>query len=422
MREVVVTGIGAVTPVGLNASDSWHAVLEGQSGITKLPEELVHDLPVKIGGLVPSQKDTFDTAELVARGDLKASDSKRLDTHALFGISAGFEAVRSALGQQFRVGDKHPFNPQKFGVSLGSSAGPVGLFQEATRILDARGPRRVPPGVSIYGGSDAAASYLSMQLDAQGTSLGIGATCASGAVALGEALRAIRHGYLDAVLVVGAEDCLNRVNLASNVGIRSLTTNFSAEPTRASRPFDSERSGFVMSQGAAAVLLESAEGATRRGAKVLAKIAGYGTSSDAFHATAPHPSGRGASQAMKAALKDSEINAAQIDHINAHGTSTVLGDKIEAIAMQNVFGVASVPPITATKSVVGHMLGAAGVFEAIVALKSLETAQIPPTINLETSDFDLDIVAEFARTKQMEAVMSNSFGFGGHNVSLIFTK
>ena len=400
--NVVITGIGAVTPLGLTAEASLAGVREGRSGIGMLERVIDRDditsLDVKIGGQVRQ-----------FAPDLPPADLRRLDPQAQYAIVAGLEAAEGFTAR----------DPERFGITSATSSGPVTLMQEATRTLDAEGPKRVLPGAVIYGGSDAAAAYLSVRLGAHGNTMGIGATCASGSVAMGEALRAIRHGYLDAVLVTASEECLTRVNLAANINIRSLTTAFRDEPHRASRPFDRDRAGFVMSSGGAAILLESAAHAAARGAEVLGELAGYGASSDAHHATAPHPEGRGAAQAMRAALRDAGLS--MVDHVNAHATATPLGDTSEATALATVFG-ANIPPITATKSATGHLLGAAGVFEALVSLDTIRTGIIPPTLNLDHPAFPhLDIVTQ-PRQHTVDTAMSNSFGFGGHNAALILRR
>lgn len=397
--------MGALTPVGHTVESSWESVRAGRSGIDRIQAIDVSDLTVRIGGEIRG----FDPSALVPHSDLK-----RLDSHALYAVAAATEAIGNSLDAD----GAHPFDPLRFRVSVGTSSGAVSLMQEATRALDERGPKRVPPGVVIYGGVDSAAAYLSQRLGAMGAAAGISATCASGAVAVGEAMRSIRHGYADAVLVVGADDCLNRVNLAANANIRSLTTSHNDAPVQASRPFDRARSGFVMSSGAAAVLLESAEHAAARGAQIFGEVLGYGGTSDAYHATAPHPQGEGAVQAMQLALTDAGIDVEQVGHINAHGTSTTMNDATEVTAIHQVFG-RGTPAITSTKSTTGHLLGAAGVLEMIFSLLSIRDQVIPPTINLDDPEFDVDVVAHTARPANIHTVLSNSFGFGGHNASLL---
>ncbi len=400
--RAVVTGMGAVTPNGLDLRSTWDAVVSGRSGIRALEGVDVSDLAVKVGGEVRG----FDPLDHVSR-----SDVRRLDRHALYAVAAAAEAM---VG--FTAAD-----PTRFGVTAATGSGAVTLTQEAVRALDAHGPRRVPPGVVVYGGPDAAAAFLSERYGARGPGVGTSATCASGAVGLGDALRAIRHGYADAVLVVGADDCLNRVNLAVNSMLGALAPGYEDEPWRASRPFDRARSGFVMSAGATALLVESEAHARRRGADVLGEIAGYGVTSDAYHATAPRPDGSGAAAAMRQALDDARISPADVDHVNAHGTGTPLNDAMETAALRTVFGDAlGAVPVTSTKSTTGHLLGAAGTLEAALSLLAMREGAIPPTINLDDREFpELDVVAHEARAAMPRTVLSNSFGFGGHNAALV---
>ncbi|MGM1030149.1 MAG: beta-ketoacyl-[acyl-carrier-protein] synthase family protein [Actinomycetota bacterium] len=400
--RALVTGIGAVTPNGLDLRATWDAVVAGRSGIRALEGVDVSDLAVQVGGEVRG----FDPLDHVSR-----SDARRLDRHALYAVAAAAEAMAG-----FTAAD-----PARFGVTAATGSGAVSLTQEAVRALDAHGPRRVPPGVVVYGGPDAAAAFLSERYDARGAGVGTAATCASGAVGLGDALRAIRHGYADAVLVVGADDCLNRVNLAVNSMLGALAPGYADEPWRACRPFDRARSGFVMSSGATALLVESEEHARRRGADVLAEIAGYGVSSDAYHATAPRPDGSGAAAAMRQALDDARVSPADVDHVNAHGTGTPLNDAMETAALRSVFGDAlGSVPVTSTKSTTGHLLGAAGTLEAALSLLAMRDGVIPPTINLDDPEFpELDVVAHQARAAASRTVLSNSFGFGGHNAALV---
>ncbi|WP_166981446.1 beta-ketoacyl-[acyl-carrier-protein] synthase family protein [Paramicrobacterium fandaimingii] len=400
--RAVVTGIGAVTPCGLDAKTTWDAIVSGRSAIRALEGVDVSDLAVSVGGEVRG----FDPLAHVSR-----SDSRRLDPHALYAIAAAHEAMDGVT----------PIDPDRFGVTVATGSGALTLTQNAVRTLDDQGPRRIPPGVVVYGGPDAAAAYLSQHYDARGASVGLSATCASGTVALGEALRTIRHGYVDAVLVVGADDCLNRVNLAVNSMLGALAPGYDDDPSGASRPFDRGRSGFVMSAGAVALLVESEDHAARRDASVLGEIVGYGVSSDAHHPTAPRPDSRGAISAMRGALDDARLTSDAVDHVNAHGTGTPLNDAMEARALREIFGdsVGSVP-VTSTKSTTGHLLGAAGTLEAAVSLLSMRDGTIPPTINLDDLEFpELDVVAHEARPASVRTVLTNSFGFGGHNASLV---
>ncbi|WP_437582242.1 beta-ketoacyl-[acyl-carrier-protein] synthase family protein [Paramicrobacterium sp. CJ85] len=402
--RAVVTALGAVTPCGLTMAENWDAVVAGRSGIGLLRDVDVSDMTVAVGGEVRG----FAPLEHVPR-----SDARRLDRHALYAIAAADEAMC----------DVEIADPYRFAITVATGSGAVSLTHEATRRLDADGPRRVPPGVVVYGGPDAAAAYLSQKYDARGASVGTAATCASGTVALGDALRMIRHGYADAVLVVAADDCLNRVNLAVNSTLGALAPGYAEAPQSASRPFDRDRSGFVMSAGAAALLVESEEHARRRGATGFAELAGYGTTSDAHHPTAPRPDGSGAAEAMRLALADAAVSVDAVDFLSAHATGTPQGDAAEAAAVQRLFGShAASLPLSATKSTTGHLLGATGALEAAFTVLSMRDGVIPPTLNLDHSDFpDLNIVTE-PRDSKIEIAMSNSFGFGGHNATIVFRR
>ena len=282
-----------------------------------------------------------------------------------------------------------PWDATRVAVIAATGSGPIDAKQSATRVLDARGPRAVPLTLSIHGAPDSAAALLSQRYGIRGPAQGVSATCASGAVGLGDGLRRIRHGYADAVLVVGHEDCLNGVNLSSNANMRALAAGYEDAPGTASRPFDRARAGFVMSQGAAAILIESEESALARGAEILAVLAGFGSASDAHHPTAPHPEGRGAAQAVRECLADAGVAPEDVDHINAHGTGTPAGDAAELLALEAALGEhARRTPISATKSSTGHLLGAGGVVEAILSVMALREQLMPPTVNLDDPEFD----------------------------------
>lgn len=408
MNRVVVTGLGAVTPSGLNADALWQAVVEGRSAIDVLRDDQYADLPVRIGGRVRG----FDAQALLGR-----SLAKRVSPVQQWAIAAADEALAHAGVAQL------PWAADRVAVIAATGSGPIDAMQQATRLFDARGPRAVPLTLSMHGAPDSASALLSQRHGIRGPAQGISATCASGAVALGEGMRRIRHGYADAVLLVGMEDCLGPINIASNANLRALATGFEDDPVSASRPFDRARSGFVMSQGAAAILLESEEAAAARGVRPLARLAGFGASSDAHHPTAPHPEGAGAAQAVTAALADAKLAAGDIDHINTHGTGTPAGDDAEAKALRAVFGdrLREVPA-TATKSSTGHLLGASGVVEAIIAVNTLRTGLVPPTLNLADPEFELDLVTGAAREVSAATALSTSFGFGGHNAALLFQR
>ncbi|WP_209369968.1 beta-ketoacyl-[acyl-carrier-protein] synthase family protein [Brevibacterium renqingii] len=429
-RRVVITGMGAITPNGHDPEALWEAVRSGRSGIDVLSGEEFADLAVRIGGQVRG----FDAEAVLPR-----ALARRLSPIQHWAIAAADQALAQAgireSGAREDGAEALPWERERVGVIAATGSGPVDAMQAATRSLLADGPRSVPLTLSIHGAPDSAAALLSQRWDFRGPAQGVSATCASGAIGLGEGLRRIRHGYADAVLVVGMEDCLNPVNLSSNANMRALAAGFEDHPTAASRPFDRSRSGFVMSQGAAAILLESEAGAAARGAVPLVELAGFGAASDAHHPTNPHPDGRGAAAAVREALADAGLGPADIDHINAHATGTLAGDAAELAAFDASLGAAArTIPISATKSSTGHLLGASGVVEAIIASLSMRDRTLPPTLNLETCEFDgWDIVSGQAReltgtasgpgsSLTVDTVLSTSFGFGGHNGALVLRR
>lgn len=429
-RRVVITGLGAVTPSGIGVPELWNAVVQGRSAITQLEGPEFDDLAVRIGGQVRG----FDVSTVLDR-----SLAKRLSPVQHWAIAAADEALAqagvdaaatgggagaAAAGGGRGAAGALPWDAERVAVVAATGSGPIDAMQSATRVLDERGPRAVPLTLSIHGAPDSAAALISQRYGIRGPAQGVSATCASGAVGLGDGLRRIRHGYADAVLVVGMEDCLNGVNLSSNANMRALAAGYEDAPDTASRPFDRARSGFVMSQGAAAILIESEEHALARGADVLAVLAGFGSASDAHHPTAPHPEGRGAAQAVRECLADAGVGPEAVDHINAHGTGTPAGDAAELLALEAALGEhARRTPISATKSSTGHLLGAGGVVEAIISVMALRQRLLPPTLNLDDREFDgWDFVAGEARPAAVSRVLSTSFGFGGHNGAVLIER
>ena len=447
-RRVVITGMGAITPNGLDPESLWEAVRTGHSGIDVLAGEEFADLAVRIGGQVRD----FDAESVLPR-----ALARRLSPVQHWAIAAADQALAQAgidsaarerearePGARDSGAGELPWERERIGVIAATGSGPVDAMQSATRSLLTDGPRSVPLTLSIHGAPDSAAALISQRWDFRGPAQGVSATCASGAIGLGEGLRRIRHGYADAVLVVGMEDCLNPVNLASNANMRALAAGFENDPSAASRPFDRARSGFVMSQGAAALLLESEAGAAARGAGPLVELAGFGAASDAHHPTNPHPDGRGAAAAVREALVDAGLAPAEIDHINAHATGTPAGDAAELAAFDASLGTAArTIPISATKSSTGHLLGASGAVEAIIASLTMRDQILPPTLNLAEAEFDgWDIVTGHARSftdavpaseragtaretrheRPIDTVLSTSFGFGGHNGALVLRR
>ncbi|MGC2939071.1 MULTISPECIES: beta-ketoacyl-[acyl-carrier-protein] synthase family protein [unclassified Brevibacterium] len=421
-RDVVITGLGAITPSGQTPEDLWTSVRHGSSAIDVLAGEQFDNLAVRIGGQITD----FDAEAILPR-----ALARRLSPVQHWAIAAAEQALAQAGIPA--PADDLPWDRERSAVIAATGSGPVDAMQEATRALDADGPRRVPLTLAIHGAPDSAAALISQRFDLRGPGQGVSATCASGAIGLGEAMRRIRHGYADAVLVVGMDDCLGPVNLASNANMRALAAGFEEDPTAASRPFDRDRNGFVMSQGAAAILLESAASAASRGAMPVAELDGFGAASDAHHPTNPHPDGRGAASAVVQALHDAGLEPGDIDHINAHATGTPAGDRAELAAFDSVLGeVGRTIPISATKSTTGHLLGASGVVEAIIAAMTMRDQTLPPTLNLGDNEFpEWDIIAGHAREMgggadlaeaAVETVLSTSFGFGGHNGAIILRR
>jgi 3-oxoacyl-[acyl-carrier-protein] synthase II len=404
--RVYVTGLGAVTPLGATAEASWAAAVEGTSGITRV--EGLDGLSVQVGGQVAG----FDPTEHFTPRELK-----QLSASSQYGVVAGRQAMAGR-------GREHGLDPERFSILSATGYGPTDMIHDGTRTLDARGPRLVSPYTAIFGAADAVSSFLSLELGAMGPTHAVSAACASGTVGIGEALRTIRHGYADAILVVGSEDSLNLQDMAATANMRALATDRNDDPERASRPFDRSRSGFVMAAGAGAVLLESERSAERRSAEPLAEVLGYGCSSDAHHVTAPHPEGKGAQLAIRGALLDAGMEPEAIDYVNAHGTSTPYNDASELAALTAVLGPrARRVPISSTKSMTGHMIGAAGAVEAVFCIQAMRDGVLPPTINLADPEFeDYDLVPHVARRAEPAVVMSNSFGFGGHNATVILGR
>ncbi|MFK0239395.1 beta-ketoacyl-[acyl-carrier-protein] synthase family protein [Microbacterium sp. NPDC090281] len=407
-KSVVVTGVGAITPSGLTAPSMWASVRAGRSGITRLPSELAGSGSVQVGGVVTG---------FTAPADLPTSLARHLTPMQQWAIAAADEAIDVA-----GTGDL-PRNADATQVIVATGSGPVDAVVRSANALREAGRRRVPPSLAVYGTADAIAGVLSHRYRFLGQIHAVTAACASGAMAIGEGLRRIRHGYADAVLVVGMDDCLGPLHLAAHANLRSVVTGFGDDPSSASRPFDSARSGFVMAQGAAAVLLEAADLASERGARPLATVAGFGATSDAHHATAPDPAAVGATRAINACLADARVTASAVDHVNTHGTGTVLGDTAELVALGRALGPrAPLVPLTATKSTTGHLLGAAGVVEAVIAAMTLRDQMLPPTINLSDPCADgWDFVRDQERQHPVRNVLSTSFGFGGHNAALLLT-
>jgi|DewCreStandDraft_1066081.scaffolds.fasta_scaffold01100_23 3-oxoacyl-[acyl-carrier-protein] synthase II len=408
-RRVVVTGVGAITAVGLDAETTWQNLLRGVSGVGPITFFDPTGYPTTIAAEV---KD-YQPPEW-----LDPKEARRLSRFILFALSAAHEALTRA---RFCITEE---NAERVGVLIGSGIGSFTTVEEGCRTVFTRGGARLTPFFLPMMLPNMASGQVSRLLGIRGYSSTIVTACASGAQAIGEAAEVIRRGAADVMLAGGSEASVCEMGLASFCAIRALSTR-NDEPTRASRPFDRERDGLVPAEGCAILVLEELEHARRRGAPILAELVGYGVSSDAYHVVAPDPEGRGAAAAMRAALADAGLTPADIDYINAHATSTVAGDYVETLAIKRVFGErAYAIPISATKSMIGHSMGAAGAIEAVVAVLTIRDGIIHPTINYEYPDpkCDLDYVPNVARRVPVRTVLSNSFAFGGHNATLIFRR
>ncbi|MEU7040808.1 beta-ketoacyl-ACP synthase II [Streptomyces varsoviensis] len=406
-RRVVVTGYGAVTPLGHTVPETWAAMLAGRSGVDTVDDTIdVPGLDVRIGGRVRG----FDPGR-----HMPHTVVRRADPYARYALAAALEACDHA---GLVVDDRLA---PRVAVIIGSGYGPVGSIYRAAHVLRDKGPRAISPFTQVTTAMDSAAGEISMRLGAQGPSRAQSTACASGADAVGAGMRMIAHGEADIVLAGGADACVTGVDLAGSGNARALSRRNDA-PAEACRPFDARRDGFVMSEGAAVLVLEAAEVADGRGATALAELTGYGASSDAHHWTAPHPEGRGACLAVEAALRDAGISGADVDYVNAHGTGTLLNDATEAAVLRKVLGdrVTRIP-VSSTKSMTGHMIGAAGAVELVASILALRTGDVPPTINCdEPIEPDINFVPHQAQHhERMRIALSNSFGFGGHNAVLV---
>ncbi|GLV93842.1 MULTISPECIES: beta-ketoacyl-ACP synthase II [unclassified Streptomyces] len=404
-RRVVITGSGVVSPIGCTTEEFWASATAGRSGIRTITRYDGDTLPTRFAGEVVD----FDPKPYMPN-----KQGRRLDRYAQFALAAALQAVRQA-GLEID-GER----AVRTAVLVGSGYGPGQLMQSAIHDLRDHGRRRMTPYLASSGSLDSAAGEIAFRLGARGPSGATATACATGATCIGDAMRMIRHGYADVVIAGGADDAVNPLDLAAAANAGALSRR-DDEPGRASRPFDRARDGFVMGAGAGVVVLESAEHARRRGATVLAELAGYGATTDAYHSTHPHPEGLAARQAMTDALDDAGVRPEEIDHISAHGTGTQLNDRIESASIRAVFGRHALRvPISSLKSMTGHMIGAAGAVELIAAAHTIRDGIVPPTVNCDDpEDTELDYVPHTARPHAVRTVLSNSFGFGGHNAVLV---
>jgi 3-oxoacyl-[acyl-carrier-protein] synthase II len=416
-RRVVITGLGLVTSLGEVVDDVWESLCVGKSGIGLITRWDTSAYPVHIGGECSNFDVTSYASEAAKYTDEKIQP-KRMDRFAQFGMAASLSAVKDS-GVDFKAED-----PFRCGVLIGTGIGGIETIEEQNKILVARGVSRVSPFTVPRLMANAGSGNVSILFHLNGPNTCVSTACATGSNAIGDAGRLIQHDLADIMIAGGSEAALSELGLATFVAARALSTR-NDEPTRASRPWDKDRDGFVMSEGSGVVLLEEYEHAVKRGAKIYAELVGYGMSGDGYHITAPDEKGRGAAKAMELALKDAGVGNDVVDYINAHGTSTPLGDVAEVRALKTTFGDnARRIAISSTKSCMGHLLGASGGVEAIITSLAVYHNLLPPTINLESPDpeCDLDFVPGKARDRKVQYAMSNSFGFGGHNASLLFKK
>jgi 3-oxoacyl-[acyl-carrier-protein] synthase II len=409
LRRVVVTGLGALTPVGNTAEELWSSLIQGRSGIGPITRFDATDFPTRIAGEVRN----FDPLDFVDK-----KEARRLDPYLQYGIAA------SALAVQDSGLDTGKVDSTRFGVLIGSGIGGIQTLLENHKTLLDRGPDRVSPFFIPMLIINMASGLVSMRFGAKGPNSSVVTACATGNHAIGDAFRIIQRGDADVMIAGGAEAIIIPLTIAGFCAVKAMTTR-NDQPEKASRPFDAERDGFVCSEGAGVLVLESREHALRRDARIYAEVRGYGMSGDAHHMTAPDPEGDGAARSMALALRDAGIPAADVGYINAHGTSTPYNDKFETMAIKRVFGDHAYRlAVSSTKSMTGHLLGAAGGIEAIATILALHHGILPPTINYEHPDpeCDLDYVPNQARKQDVEIAISNAFGFGGTNATLVFSK
>jgi 3-oxoacyl-[acyl-carrier-protein] synthase II len=418
MRRVVVTGLGLVTPLACGTEQTWQRLRSGGSGIKRIEKFDVSDIPCKVAGQVPRGDGSDGSFNPDAW--MEPKEQRKVDDFIVFAVAAAAQALNDA-----------GWHPREYedqivsGVLIGSGIGGVEGIAETALLLRDRGPRRVSPFFIPGRLINLASGYVSIAHSLKGPNHAVVTACSTGAHAIGDAGRLIALGDADVMVAGGTESPVNRISLAGFAACRALSTGFNDTPERASRPYDRDRDGFVMGEGAGAVVLEEFEHAQRRGARIYGELIGYGLSGDAYHITAPAEDGDGAFRCMSAAIRRAGISPADIDYINAHGTSTPLGDEIELKAVERLVGnAAGNIAMSSTKSSIGHLLGAAGAVEAIFCLLALRDGVLPPTLNLDNPSIatSIDLVPHTARQRPVEVALSNSFGFGGTNASLIFRK
>lgn len=417
LRRVVVTGLGMVTPHGCGVAPSWEKVLAGQSAARKVEHFKVDDLASRIACMIPRGS---GPGEFNPDDWMDPRDQRRVDTFIIYAMAAAKQALDDA--------GWHPSTPDQqnnTGVIIGSGIGGIEGISDTAVVLHEKGPRRISPFFIPGRLINLASGYVSIAHGLKGPNHSVVTACSTGAHAIGDGARMVALGDADVMLAGGAESPVSRISLAGFAACRALSTAFNDDPTRASRPYDKDRDGFVMGEGAGLVVLEEREHALRRGAKIYAEIVGYGMSGDAYHITSPSEDGDGAFRCMQAALKRAGLTAGELDYINSHGTSTPLGDEIELRAAERLLGnQAGRVSMSSTKSAIGHLLGAAGAVEAIFSILAIRDQIAPPTINLDNPSVEtpIDLVPHVARKREINVALSNSFGFGGTNASLVLRR
>lgn len=422
MRRVVITGMGMVTPLGMGVDHNWKTITEGKSGIRQIEHFDVSDITSKIAGIVPRTSDENPT-----NGDFNADlyhepkEQRKTDIFITYGMAAAHEAIEDS---GWKPANEEQQN--RTGVLIGSGIGGLDEIYKTSTLLNERGPRRISPFFVPAALINLTSGHVSIKYGYRGPNHSVVTACATGTHAIGDAARLIAFDDADVMIAGGAESAVCRLGVAGFAAARALTTGYNDRPQEASRPWDQGRDGFVIGEGAGIVVLEEYEHAKARGAKIYGEVTGYGLSGDAHHITSPAEDGNGGYRAMEAALKRAKLNPEDIDYINAHGTSTPVGDGIEFGAVKRLFSnTLDTISMSSTKSAIGHLLGAAGAVEAIYSAKAIETGILPPTLNLENPSENctgIDLVPKVAKEKEVNTVLSNSFGFGGTNASLILSK
>jgi 3-oxoacyl-[acyl-carrier-protein] synthase II len=418
MRRVVVTGLGMVTPLGCGVDVTWKRIIEGRSGASAITAFDVSDLPSRIACQVPRGDGSGGTFNADEWFDPK--DQRRVDDFIVFGAAAATQALSDAGWKPTTYDDQIAT-----GVLIGSGIGGIGGIYDASITLAEKGPRRISPFFIPGRLINLVSGYVSIAHGLKGPNHAVVTACSTGAHAIGDAARLIALGDADVMVAGGAESPINRLSIAGFAACRALSTGFNETPEKASRPYDADRDGFVMGEGAGAVVLEDLEHARARGARIYAEVVGYGLSGDAYHITSPSEDGDGAYRCMAAALKRAGLGPSDVDYINAHGTSTPLGDEIELKAVERLLGNAAGDLLmSSTKSAIGHLLGAAGSVEAIFSILAMRDGIAPPTLNLDNPSVEtpVDLVPHTARERRIDVALSNSFGFGGTNASLVFRR